>query len=136
MKGNPFIKIIIVGIIIFCSTSSLYAQKQFKEAKAYLLQCCIISEYNNIDSNNRAPYNKDYSGSYYVQMTNLPLPLLSSLHTYYKDNIASYRGFPKEGSHDAVANMACWSCIRLVEAKATKKFLKKSLKKKYNAEDW
>lgn len=136
MKRNHLKKIIIGAILIFCSTSALYAQKQFKEAKGYLLQYCIMKEYNSIDSNKMAPYNKDYSGSYYVQMTDLPLPLLSSLQTYYKDNIASYRGFPKEGVHDPVANMTCWSCIRLAEAKATKKFIKKALKKKYDAHDW
>lgn len=128
--GNQ-LKMIIVVVFTFYS-SSLFPQKQknFKEAQGYLLYYCIKEEYNSINSNKKTPYNKDYSGSYYVQMTDLPLQLLDSLHLYYKSKIGKYRGIPQESSSDSLANMTCWSCLQLIEAKETRRYIKKCVKMK------
>lgn len=125
-------KLQIIAIVFLCSFT-LFAQKKrgFKEAQGYLLYYCIKEEYNSIDHNKNALYNKDYSGSYYVQMTNLPLPVIDSLNTYYKNKIIDYRGIPQERSNDSLATMTCWSCIQLVEAKETKRQLKKWVKMKF-----
>lgn len=121
-----------IATIVFLCSFNLFAQRKtnFKEAQGYLLYYCIKEEYNSIDSDKNALYNKDYSGSYYIQMTNLSLQVIDSLNMYYKNKIIKYRGIPQEGSHDSLATMTCWSCIQLVEAKETRKYIKKWIRMK------
>ncbi|MDD3005437.1 hypothetical protein [Flavobacterium sp.] len=120
----------LVAILLVISTISLSAQnrKLQSEAKGYLYYYCIKEEYNFIDNNRYTPYNKDYSGSYFIQMTKLPLQLLDSIESYYKRTIKKYRGMPQESSFDEVANMVCYSCWSLYEAKETKKYIKRIVK--------
>lgn len=127
--GNQ-IKIFFVFLNTFLMLLQVSAQKSqnFKDAKGYLLYYCIREQYQMIDSNINSPSNKDYSGSYYVQISSLPLQVLDSLHTYYKKNIKNFIGIPKEGSYEPLANMVCWNCFNLIEAKTTLQYIKKILK--------
>lgn len=115
---------------IFLMTLQLSAQKSlnFKDAKGYLLYYCIKEQYKAIDNNNSTPSNKDYSGSYYVQLSSLSLKVLDSLHIYYENMIQRFVGIPKESSYEPLSNMVCWTCFNLIEAKETRKYIKRLLK--------
>jgi uncharacterized protein YecT (DUF1311 family) len=119
------IQLVITVLFVTTSLSSLAQQKKMaSDAKGYLYYYCVKEEFNAIDSNKNAAYNRDYSGSYFVQMTDLPIQILDSLQSYYKRNIKNYRGVPQENSFDSIANMTCWSCWSLCEGKRTQKFIK------------
>ncbi|MBX2889180.1 MAG: hypothetical protein KF829_11085 [Ferruginibacter sp.] len=96
--------------------------------RGYLLYYCIREQYQMIDSNINTPSNRDYSGRYYVQISNLPLQALDSLRTYYKRKIINFIGVPREGSYEPLANMICWSYFNLIEAKPTIQYMKKILR--------
>ncbi|OJU74341.1 MAG: hypothetical protein BGO09_10960 [Bacteroidetes bacterium 47-18] len=120
---------LIISLLMIISLSSFAPRKRMAaDAKGYLYYYCIKEEYNAIDSNVNNPYNKDYTGSYFVQMTNLSIQVMDSLHSYYDRSIKAYRGIPKESSYDATANMACLSCRELCEAKETRKYIKRIIK--------
>lgn len=125
--------IIIVSFLCLILISlQLNAQKSetYKDARGYLLYYCIKEQYNVIGNDINSPSNKDYSGSYYVQLSNLSLNVLDSLHEYYKNSIQRFIGYPKEGSYEPLSNMTCWTCFNLIEAKETKKYINRLLKGK------
>lgn len=124
-------KLVIFGLYIILPFSLFSQIKKIEaDAKGYLYYCCIKGEYNTIDSNNSTAYNKDYSGSYFIQMTDLSMQIMDSLYLYYQQNIIKYRGVPQESSFDTTANMGCLSCWKLCEAKDTRKYIKRITKKK------
>jgi uncharacterized protein YecT (DUF1311 family) len=69
-------QLVITVLFVATSLSSLAQQKKMvSDAKGYLNYYCIKEEFNAIDSNKNAAYNRDYSGSYFVQMTDLPIQI-------------------------------------------------------------
>jgi len=98
--------------------------------KGYLYSYCIIKEYATIDNNNNNVYYKDYSGSYFIQMTDMPLNLLDTVYNFYKLNINKYRGIPQESDGNNKANMVCYTCWSFCEANETKRFIKYILKRR------
>lgn len=116
-------------ICLLISISTFSQRKKLEaDAKGYLYCECIRLEYNAFDNNSNAAYNADFSGSYFVQMTNLSMQAMDSLYLYYKTNISNYRGIPQESSSKIIANMACYSCWKLCEAKDTRKYIKRVIK--------
>lgn len=130
LMGNQLKIFVLCSLTMTVTSSSAQNIKRFNDTKGYLLCHCILKEYNIIDNSSQNAYNKDYSGSYFMQMTDLPIQILDSLEVYYKKSINKYRGNPQENSFDANANMASYTCWNFYEAKETDKYIKKLIRRK------
>src|SRR5690606_12450046 len=98
------------------------------DAKGYLYWEWIRLEYNSFENYNNSSYNAEFSGSHFVHMTNLSMQAMDSLYLYYQTNYSNYRGIPQERSSKIIANLACYSCWKLCEAKDTRKYIKRVIK--------
>ncbi len=124
--GNRILKILILCI----ASSLLYAQKNSlrTDAKGFLYAHYIYNEYNKFDVDKTGVHNKDFSGSYFVQMTDLPTKVIESLMNYYERNIVDFSNVSQASSFDAKANMVSLTCWQLCENKKTKKYIRKLIR--------
>lgn len=125
-----FIKIFSPLLFLFFFYDA-YTQKRtislLKEAKGFVLCYCIQKEYELADSTFKKKL-KDYSGAYYVQVSDLSIAAIERLSIYVDSNAHKYRGIPMEKSPaNPSANMAAYSCLKMYESKKIEIFIRRLL---------
>ena len=128
---NRLVVFLIVASIFGSYCSSAQTNHLNKLAKGFLYCHCVQQEYNRIDSNAHALYNNDYSESYFIQMTEIPLQMLDSLQDFYNRNIYYYRAIPQEyNPQNYRANMVSYTCWKFSESNLTKRFINLQIRTK------
>ncbi len=119
---------IITMLFVFCIASACATQKaaykeRLEEAKGYALYACIAHMNKCIDST--SVINKDYSGSYFVQLSSLSLDEIVEIKKYAEKECMNYRGI----SQDPEGNMIAYSSWKFYNSKELDNFIRKTIKK-------
>lgn len=118
-------KIILVFLPLFTSYFSCLSQNNGKatrieQARGLSLCACVEYQRKMIDSTYQS---KDYSLSYFVQMSDLSLEEISAIVNYTNKNCIKYVGIPQEID----GNMLGYSCWCWCKSKELSRFIKKTL---------
>ena len=114
---------IVCCIATSCTTPKVAYNKRLEEARGYALCVCIAYMNNSVDS--LSIINKDYSGSYFVQLSHLSLDEIIKISEYVKEKCMDYWGVPQELG----GNMIGYSSWRFYNSKELDKFIRKTVKK-------
>lgn len=104
-------------------------EKSFNSTKGYMNCFCIKDQYIKVDTSLRSFFENDVSGSYYVQMTPLPLSLMDSVHIFYEKNIYKFYGVPQESGYNTKANMVVYTCTSFCDSKEFRQYVKLLLRR-------
>ena len=109
---------------VICVTASCTTQKErFEEAKGYALYACIAHMNKSVDST--SVINKDYSGEYFVQLSNLSLEEIIRIKEYVDKECMNYWSI----SHNPEGNMIAYSSWKFYNSKDLDNFIHKTLRK-------
>lgn len=112
-------KILLFPLFLFFSFT-LQAQRDWlKEAKGVAL-CECIKQMNRL-ADSTTVINKDYSVSYFIQMTDLPPQLTMEIIAYVKRHYKDYISIPQEID----GNMIGLSCWKFYHSKALDDYVRK-----------
>ena len=123
VKYKFFVWIVLLPLNGFCQQkrNSLFVN----EAKGYALCECIRIGYARADST-LAHKLKDYSGSYFVQKSNLSIDEMEKLSTYITDHLKKHSAIPSaSGPSNSTANMVGYTCWKLYESKKLRAYINK-----------
>lgn len=121
-----YILLIIITTCIFfvigsCTTQSVAYRERLEEAKGYALCVCIMHMNKFVDST--SVINKDYSGEYFVQLSQLSLYEIIRIKEYVEKKCMNYWGISKNPE----ANMIAYSSWRFYNSKELDNFIRKTL---------
>ena len=115
-------------LFVFCIATGCTTQKtaykvRLEEAKGYALYACIAHMNKCIDS--MSVINKDYSGSYFVQLSSLSLDEIIEIKKYVEKECMNFWGI----SQDPEGNMIAYSSWKFYNSKKLDNFIRKTIKK-------
>lgn len=122
------IQVIIMMMCMLCVAASCTTQKvayrvRLEEAKGYALYTCIRHMNKVVDST--SVINKDYSGEYFVQLSNLSLVELIKIKEYVEKECMNYWGI----TQNPEGNMIAYSSWKFYSSKELDNFIRKTVKK-------
>lgn len=122
------IRVVVTTIFVLCMAASCTTRKvvygeRFEEAKGYALYACIAHMNKFVDST--SVINKDYSGEYFVQLSNLSLDEIVKIKEYVDKECMNYWGI----SQNPEGNMIVYSSWKFYNSKELDDFIRETLKK-------
>lgn len=113
----------ILYVTASCTTQKVAYRERFEEAKGYALYACIAHMNKFVDST--SVINKDYSGEYFVQLSNLSLEEIIRIKEYVDKKCMNYWSI----SHNSEGNMIAYSTWKFYNSKDLDNFIHKTLRK-------
>ena len=110
-------------VITSCTTQKVVYRERLEEAKGYALYACIAHMNKFVDSTSFI--NKDYSGEYFIQLSNLSLDEIIRINEYVDKEYMNYWSI----SQNSKGNMIAYSSWNFYNSKELDNFIRKTLKK-------
>ena len=128
MKGFRGILLIsfLIGVALNCLAQPSTYVTRIKEAKGYALCSCIAYMNRSVDS--LSAINKDYSGSYFVQLSHLTLDEMVKIRDFVNQECMKFWGTPQ----DPEGNMIGFSAWKFYSSPELDHFIRQTIKQKSN----
>lgn len=125
MKGFWGILLIslLIGVALNCRAQQSTYETRIKEAKGYALCSCIAYMNQSVDS--LSAINKDYSGSYFVQLSHLTLDEMVKIRDFVNQECMKFWGTPQ----DPEGNMIGFSAWKFYSSPELDHFIRQTIHK-------
>lgn len=118
---------LLIGIALNCRAQQSTYETRIEEAKGYALCSCIAYMNQSVDS--LSAINKDYSGSYFVQLSHLTLDEMVKIRDFVNQECMKFWGTPQ----DPEGNMIGFSTWKFYSSPELDHFIRQTIKQKSNA---
>lgn len=119
---NISIGLLLLGVALDCSAQQSSYDIRLKEAKGYALCACLACMNRSVDS--LSTINNDYSGSYFVQLSQLTLDEMATIRKFVNRECMKFWGTPQ----DPKGNMIGYSVWKFYESPELDRFIRQTIK--------